>query len=145
MINSQNNKQNKMKNALLLIALVFTTLTTAQNTNYIGNYEKKTKADDKLLLEYELSIKADSTFTFHFFRNNGQFISVDENSYAKGTWKVIKNIIYFYTDKETELDEKHQLNFTNSSGRMDHKDKKLFRFYHSDIFWVDKLTLTKIE
>lgn len=134
-----------MKKTFLFIALMFITLTTAQNTNYIGHYEKKIKANDGFVLEYELNIKADNTFTFHSFRNIGQLNSVDENSYAKGTWKIIKNIIYFYMDKETELDEKHQLNFTNSRGRMDHKDKKLFRFYHSDIFWVDKLTLTKIE
>ena len=133
-----------MKILFLFICVLFTTLLTAQ-TNYIGTYESKIDGNKGERFTYTLVIKSDSTFTFHFFRNIGQSISVDENSYGKGTWKVVKNILHFYTDKESDLDEKYTLNFTNTTGRLDGKNKSLFRFYRSDISWLVRRTLQKVK
>ncbi|WP_445458004.1 hypothetical protein [Flavobacterium sp. HNIBRBA15423] len=133
------------KNILFLIPILCTSLLSAQNNNYIGTYEKTIKANKGEVFKYELNINADSTFTFHFFRNIGQAISVDENSYGRGTWKVVKNILCFYTNKEKDIDEKYSLSFTNTTGRFDHKNKSLFRFYRSNISWLEKRTLTKID
>ncbi|WP_130733703.1 hypothetical protein [Flavobacterium sp. J27] len=134
-----------MKNdTLLLFLLLFSFTLNAQNNNYVGIYEKKIKSVKNEVFEYELQILSDSTFTFHFFRNLGQSISKDENVYGKGTWKVIKNVIHFVTNAN-DLDEKHILNFTNSSGRFDGKNKNQFRFYHSEIPWIEKLTLQKVK
>lgn len=134
-----------MKNyTSLLLLLLFSFISNAQNDNYVGAYEKKIKTVKNEVLEYELHILSDSTFTFHFFRNLGQSISKDENVYGKGTWKVIKNVIHFVTNTN-DLDEKYTLNFTNSSGRLDTKNKNQFRFYHSEIPWIEKLTLQKVE
>ncbi len=134
-----------MKNyTSLLFLLLFSFISNAQNDNYIGVYEKKIKTQKNEVFEYELQILSDSTFTFHFFRNLGQSISKDENVYGKGTWKVIKNVIHFETNTN-DLDEKYTLNFTNSSGRFDGKNKNQFRFYHSEIPWIERLTLQRIE
>ncbi|VXC09882.1 conserved exported hypothetical protein [Flavobacterium sp. 9AF] len=134
-----------MKNyTLLLFLLLFSFISNAQNNNYVGIYEKKIKTPKNEVFEYKLQILSDSTFTFHFFRNLGQSISKDENVYGKGTWKVIKNVIHFVTNTN-HLNEKYTLNFTNSSGRFDSKNKNQFRFYHSEIPWIEKLTLQKVE
>lgn len=135
-----------MKTIILFLPfLLISIVSKAQKNNYIGNYEKEIKAITGEIFQYKLEINADSTFTFHYFRNIGQPQSINENSYGKGTWKIIKNIIHFYTDAENDINTKYQLNFTNSKGRFDHKDKKLFRFYHSDIRWIEKLTILKID
>ncbi|WP_290800655.1 hypothetical protein [Flavobacterium sp.] len=132
-----------MKNyTSLLLLLLFSFVSNAQNDNYVGIYEKKIKTVKNEVLEYELQILSDSTFTFHFFRNLGQSISKDENAYGKGTWKVIKKVIHFYTNT-SDLDQKYTLDLTNSSGRFDGKNKNQFRFYHSEIPWIEKLTLEK--
>jgi len=140
-----NKKQNHMKIVFLFITVLFTSFLTAQKKNYIGNYETIINGSQGEKFKYILTLKTDSTFTFHFFRNIGQAISVDENNYGRGTWKVVKNILYFYTHPENDLDEKYTLNFTNTTGRFDHKNKSLFRFYRSDISWLEKRTLTKID
>lgn len=132
------------KYTYLLFLLLFSLISNAQNNNYVGAYEKKIKTVKNEVFEYELQILSDSTFTFHFFRNLGQSVSTDENVYGKGTWKVIKNVIHFVTNTN-DLDEKYTLNFTKSSGRFDTKNKTLFRFYHSEIPWIEKLTLEKVE
>lgn len=134
-------KPKTMKNYTSLpLLLLFSFVSNAQNDNYVGIYEKKIKTVKNEVLEYELQILSDSTFTFHFFRNLGQSISKDENVYGKGTWKVIKKVIHFYTNT-SDLDQKYTLDFTNSSGRFDGKNKNQFRFYHSEIPWIEKLTL----
>ncbi len=70
---------------------------SAQNKDYIGHYETKVKTKVGEIFDYKLILNSDNTFTYHFFRNIGQPQSIDENWYGKGTWKQVKNIIYFYT------------------------------------------------
>lgn len=134
-----------MKNYILLLLCSFSFSIFAQNDSYIGTYEKKINGIGGEIFIYKLEINADHTFTYHLFRNIGQSSNVDENYYGKGTWKQIKNVIYFHTNNETDIDEKYTLNFTNSTGRYDAKNKTLFRFYRSQIAWIKKSTLTKID
>lgn len=134
-----------MKNIYLLLFQSISFCISAQNKDYVGNYKTKIKANGGEILEYELNLNADNTFIYHFYRNIGQPHSIDENQYGKGTWKKVKNIIYFYTNAATEIDNKYSLNFTNTTGRFDTKNKSLFRFYKSDIFWIVKSTLKKIN
>lgn len=133
-----------MKTVLFITTFLFTSLLVAQE-EYIGTYESKIEASKGERLKYILTLSADSTFTFHFFRNIGQPLSVNENSYGKGTWKVVNDIVYFDTNKETDIDTKYILNFTNTTGRFDAKNKSVFRFYRSDIKWLERKTLTKVE
>lgn len=133
-----------MKIVLLITTFLFTSLLTAQE-HYIGTYESKIEASKGERFKYILTLSADSTFTFHFFRNIGQPLSVNENSYGKGTWKVVNDIVYFDTHKENDIDIKYTLNFTNTTGRFDTKNKNVFRFYRSDVKWLERKTLTKVE
>ncbi len=44
----------------------------------------------------------------------------------------------------TEIDNKYSLNFTNTTGRFDTKNKTLFRFYKSNIPWIKRPTVSKL-
>ncbi|NJM80855.1 MAG: hypothetical protein HC854_16830 [Flavobacterium sp.] len=134
-----------MKNILLLFFYSISFFISAQNNEYIGHYETIIKTKGGETLEYKLDLKADNTFIYHFYRNLGQTQSIDENWYGKGTWKVKNNIVYFFTDKLTDLDQKYNLDFTNTTGRFDTKNKSLFRFYKSNIPWIKKSTVSKIN
>ena len=78
--------------------------------------------------------------------------NIEENFYGKGTWKAEGNLVFFYTDKKTEMDEKYKINFTNSKARYitksprDKSDKIVktaLRFYESDLFYIKGLELFK--
>lgn len=54
-------------------------------------------------------------------------------------------MLYSYTNKENDLDEKHTINFTNTKARYITKSKRdksnkevknNLRFYDSEIFWI---------
>lgn len=134
-----------MKILYLLLFYSISFFISGQNNEYIGHYETKVKTKVGEIFEYKLILNSDNTFTYHFFRNIGHPQSIDENWYGKGTWKVENNIVYFFTDRLTEIDKKYNLDFNNTTGRFDTKNKTLFRFYKSDIFWIVKSTLNKIN
>lgn len=126
-----------------LIITFFTNLGFSQENNFIGIYKKEIHAKTGEVLKYTLELKSDQTFSFHFFRNIGQKISVDENLYSEGNWEIKNNIIYFTNQNITP--KPLQINFNETTGRLDHKDKNLFRFYRSNTFWLKGLTLKKIN
>ncbi len=74
------------------------------------------------------------------------------NKYGKGKWKAEKNIVSFFTDKISDIDEKHNLDFENSKARFisksprDETDKIIktsLQFFESKIFWIEKLQIFK--
>jgi len=134
-----------MKTIILLFLIAITTSIYSQTTEYTGIYKRHFDINGEGTIEYLLDLKPDGTFTFHNYRK----ISAknrEENQYGKGTWKIERNnVLYFYTIKENDLDEKHTLNFTNTKARFitkslrDTSDKEVknhLRFYDSEIPWI---------
>jgi hypothetical protein len=134
-----------MKTILLLFLVVITTSVYSQTKEYTGTYKRDYDINGEGVNKYTLDLKPDGTFIFHNYRNISAK-NPEENKCGKGTWKIEKNnVIYFYTNKETELDKKYTLNFTNTKARFitksprDKSDKEVrthLRFYDSEIFWV---------
>tara|TARA_B100000809_G_scaffold176743_1_gene174192 strand:+ start:7070 stop:7498 length:429 start_codon:yes stop_codon:yes gene_type:complete len=134
-----------MKTIILLFLVVITTAVNSQTKEYTGTYKRDYDINGEGVNKYTLDLKPNGTFIFHNYRKISTK-NPEENQYGKGTWKSEKNnVIYFYTNKETELDEKHTLNFTNTKARFitksprDKSDKEVkthLRFYDSEIFWI---------
>lgn len=144
----------QLKNILLLSLLTFSLTVSAQLQTYVGTYKMSYEFKKGGLVEYTLSLKPNGTFLFHSYRNIDPS-QPNENKYAKGAWEVEKEkVLYFYADKEVDLDETHTLNFNNSKARYNSKStrdksdriiRKSLKFYDSDIFWVKGMKLYKKE
>jgi hypothetical protein len=138
-----------MRNLITLLFLVFCFFCSfAQSEIYV----RKSKSTDGTKLEWTLILNDDGTFLYNFYRDIVGELNPEENFYGKGTWKAEKNLIFFYTNKETDLDEKYTMDFTNSKARhiakspRDKSDKVVkttLRFYESDIFHIKGLELFK--
>lgn len=134
-----------MKTIILLFLVAITSSVYSQTKEYTGIYKRHFDINGEGTIEYLLDLKPNGTFTFHNYRKISAK-NPEENQYGKGTWKIEKdNVLYFYTNKGTELDEKHTLNFTNTKARFitksprDKSDKEVkthLRFYDSEIFWI---------
>ena len=141
-----------MKNLVFLLLLVFSSIVFSQTERYTGTYIMYHVINTEGSLEYTLELLSNGTFTFHNYRK----ITVknpEENQYGKGTWKIEKNnVLYFYTDQENDLDDKHILDFNNTKARYvtknprnksDKEVKTNLRFYNSEIPWIKGVTLYK--
>lgn len=124
----------------------------AQTPSLQGKYELNLGENDNWgKIKYELSLKADGTFNFHFYRKLDK--NPEENKFGKGTWKIENNQVYF-TTKTIDLDENHTLNFNNSIARFKFKSprdtsdrvvKTALIFYESSIFWVEGMQIFKVD
>lgn len=141
-----------MKYIVLIIYLIFSITSFCQTEDIVGDYELIYKGNKGERLEYKLSLDSDGTFFFHSFRHILTY--PEENSYGKGTWKADKNIVYFFTEGETGLTEKYNLDFNNSKARFitkpprDKTDRVIethLRFYKSELRWISGLKLPKVE
>ncbi|HLT34534.1 MAG TPA: hypothetical protein VKZ98_12125 [Aquaticitalea sp.] len=142
-----------MKNfQTLLFISVLNFSMTAQTTieDVAGFYEVTYDANNALIID-KLILNADGTFVFHEYDKHDLGIPPERNKYAKGTWKLEKNLILF-TSGENDLDEKHTLNFNKSKARFISKPsrdtssrdiKTSIRFIQSEIAWITGRTLLK--
>ena len=145
-----------MKIILSLTIFFIVTTVFGQSEAIAGNYLKKYEHDDKVLM-YKLVLNIDETFTFHQYDKNYSLTpdkTNERNKYGKGTWKADKNLVYFYTDQELDLDEKCTLDFSNTKARFitksprdksDRVIKTSLLFYESDILWVKSWNLLKLR
>jgi hypothetical protein len=107
-----------MKNIVLLFFLIFSTFYSfGQSEIYAGDYTRKPELTDGNNLKWTLTLNTDGTFLYNFYRNIEGAGNPEENFYGKGTWKAKKNLIFFYTDKETDFDETYTIDFTNSKAK----------------------------
>lgn len=119
-----------------------------------GVYVLEPKHINDVKIKWTLSLNEDGTFLYHFIRDIGASddINPEENFYGKGTWKADKNLIVFTTNKATDLDEKHTLDFSNTIARYTTKStrntsdttvKTTLRFFQSNLFYIKGLELFK--
>ncbi|WP_372754871.1 hypothetical protein [Mariniflexile sp.] len=135
-----------MKRLFFILSIVASMNIFGQSGVYVYGHPK----DVEKSLKWTLSLNEDGTFLYHFYRKGG--IPAEENFYGKGTWWSDKNSIIFQTNKETDMDEKHTMDFTNSKARYitksprDKSDKVVktaLRFYASEIPYIIGLNLLK--
>lgn len=145
------------KNCLIFL-LCFTAgyIGNSQTQNYAGEYHSSHGTDDtnNLPIENTLTLYPDGTFLFHFYRKINEQ-TPEENWYAKGKWAVEKkDHLFFYINKDIDLDEKHTLNFSKTKARYvsasprrisGNSIKTSLIFYSSEIFWVKGMKLYKKE
>ena len=141
-----------MKKTILILILIISNTLIAQTEKYFGNYIAHFDFNENGTITYTLILKTDGTFTFHNYRKISTK-NPEENSYGKGTWKVEKdNVLFFYTDENSELDDKHTIDLTNTKARYytksprDKSDKIVetkLKFYESEIPWVKGWELFK--
>ncbi len=79
------------------------------------------------------------------------FVPIIVNRYGKGNW-IVSDLLISFVTKEEDIDQKHQLNFTNTTARFitkhhrDISDKVVHNrllFFESDIDWIPKVEMFK--
>lgn len=143
----------KIKHLLIIFTVIFNLTLSAQTEDYFGDYERKSITKKGENFKWMLSLNADGTFLYNFYRNLNCDICTEENFYVKGTWKAKNKLIYFYADKN-DIDETHTLNFNNSKARINSKSprdksakviKESIRFYSSEESVIKGLELFKTD
>ncbi|MFD0990631.1 hypothetical protein ACFQ1R_11025 [Mariniflexile jejuense] len=140
-----------MKTLFFSVCFFICIKVSAQSGVYVLDY---TQNADGTKIKWTLSLNQDGTFLYHFLRDLSAVskANTEENFYGKGIWTVDKNLIFLTTNKETDLDEKYTMDFTNSKARYTTKlprdtsnkvVKTSLRFYESDIFHIKGLELFK--
>ncbi|MDR6966207.1 hypothetical protein J2X31_000200 [Flavobacterium arsenatis] len=140
---------------LLFTILLFISHLTlfAQADKVAGDYALTMNTKEGNVLEYKLTLSADGTFFFHHYSNILKGIPPEKNYYGKGKWTVENNLVSFVSDKQTDLDEKHTLDFSNSKARFHTKSAKdktdrivktRLQFLNSEIFWMKRIELLKV-
>lgn len=142
-----------MKAIYTVLILMFNLTSFSQSNAVVGDYKLSLPTKENDLFEYELTLYQDGTFYFHYYSNIKRGIPPEKNKYAKGTWSEEKNVISFFANKQTDFDEKHTLDFTNSKARFvtksprDKTDRIIktgLTFLESDIFWMKNIGMLKI-
>lgn len=138
--------------ATILILLTSATLSSQSNT-IAGVYSREAGDKEKHFIEYTLNLDQDGTFSFHSFTDQlTTGIPSKVHKYGKGSWNTDGKIVSFFCDKETDLDEKHTLDFSNSLARFITKSprdisgriiKTRLQFFESEIFWIERLAIFK--
>jgi NlpE N-terminal domain len=132
--------------------LLFNLTVLAQVDQVIGDYTLVLKCEDTNLLEYQLTLNQDGTFSFHYHSYIKRGIPPEKNYYGKGSWSIANNVISFFSNTQKDLDEKHTMDFTNTKARFiiksarDTSDKVVktsLQFLASDIPWMGRVKLYK--
>jgi hypothetical protein len=124
----------------------------SQSGSIIGKYYIKF-GGEKHLIEYNLILNPNGTFTFHSYTNRKAGIPPIIHKYGKGNWSADGKVVSFFTDNKKDFDEKHTLDFSNSRARFitkpsrDKTDRIIrtrLQFFESEIFWIKGLEILKI-
>lgn len=163
-----------MKNLLLILVFSTIFISTFQSQSIQGNYVRSWDPINSGVLILTLKLNEDSTFTYHYYQTftpslseknnyeNNSFtipsdsthLNPEKNIYGKGTWKLDKTIVTFYTDKKNDFNEKFTLDFNNSKARFISKSprdisdkvvKTALRFYESEVIGVKGTEYFKVE
>ena len=120
----------------------FFAFSTIHAQDYAGVYTKNITTDTGVVIDYKLNLASDGTYEVSVFRNLGQSISVDENFYGNGNWKVVNKLILFSCE---ELADKNFINLNKTTSRFDAKKKKELRFFNCPSLWFQNVTLEKVN
>lgn len=121
---------------------LFFAFSTIYAQDYAGVYTKNITTDTGVVIDYKLNLASDGTYEVSVFRNLGQSISVNENFYGNGNWKVVNKLIVFSCE---ELADKNFINLNKTTSRFDAKMKKELRFFNCPSLWFKNVTLEKVN
>lgn len=124
-----------------ICVFLISTLTYAQEVDFTGTYYWEINPTNAGKHSRTLTVNSDGTFHFTRFRAADRLNPIS-HIYGKGSWSSQDKYIYFTSDPEKDIDQKHTLNFTNTKGRWDAKNSRLI-LYGSDIFWLKRFVITK--
>jgi len=143
-----------MKQLFFMVVVFMCTSLFAQSGVYVIDNNDKRADGDGTIMKWTLTLNEDGTFLYHFLRDLSAISKPnrEENFYGKGTWKTEKNLVFFSSDKETDLDEKYIYDFTNTKARWIKKSprdlsdrivKEALLFYESDLWVIERLNFIK--
>ena len=143
------------KTIVLTVFLLVSSLSLfSQSEQVAGKYIHRIESKENDVFEYEMTLHEDGTFDFYYHSHINRGIPPEKDFYGKGTWRVENNVVSFTTDAQKDRDEKYTLDFTNTKARFvtksprDKTDKIVvtkLQFLKSDIFWMSRIDLLKIN
>lgn len=141
-----------MKQLFFILGIFICGNVLAQSGVYV--IDNNDKRIDGTIFKWTLTLNEDGTFLYHFLRDLSAISkpNKEENFYGKGTWTAEKNLVFFSSDKETDLDEKYIYDFTNTKARWITKSprdlsgkevEESLLFYESDLSVIKGLKFYK--
>ncbi len=110
-----------MKTLFTIIILISNLTLFSQTQDVNGKYKLTIETKDGNSFEYELNLSQDGTFSFHYYSNIKQGIPAELNKYGKGNWTIEKDVISFFSDKQTDIDKKKHFRFYQFQGSIYNK------------------------
>jgi len=140
-----------MKKIFALFGLIcFITFGHAQDSDYAGTYESRFEMSNGEMIAYTLELNDDGTF---FFKSLKELNTGEANSeeYAQGAWSSDRQNHLLLTTSESDIDEVHTLNLTNTKARIINnsarnkagKSSGFLLIYSTDIPWLKGTRLEK--
>ncbi len=120
----------------------------------VGEYHRQLGSQGSRLIEYNLTLKPDGTFSFHSHSRSSEKFGIPEevHKYGQGTWIFQDKKVLFFTDREKDLNEEFTLDFGNSKAHFLFKSPRSLsdrpfptrlKFFESDIFWIKGIEIFK--
>lgn len=121
----------------------------SQTHDIAGEYEKKSESSIVLL-----KLHPSGAFQFDSYINKRlEAGSPAEPSISgRGTWRVENDMIYFGTNRDTDIDHNSTLNFNETKAKLNNESSKdssnekaitKLEFFESGIFWINGMELKK--
>lgn len=137
----------------IIYAFLFVWISTslfAQTPQVAGTYNRIIDSKEGHHIAYTLTLEKDGTFFFHYYTKIIKGTPPEVHTYGKGKWTLTNNNVLFFTDKTTDLDAKHRLDFSHTQARYISKSprdktdrivKTRLQFVASDLPWLQRIDL----
>jgi hypothetical protein len=137
---------------LALLMCFLSHVLMAQTTDCVGTYSRHILTVDKDILDYQITLKNDGTFTFSYYSKLKNRIPVEERKEGQGTWVLEKNVITFTNATSPSDTSQNLLDFSETKARWiapsprntsaTVKPQQLL-FLSSKVNWLPRLVLEK--
>lgn len=144
-------KTSQLKHFTWLLCLLAQVL-TAQTADCAGTYSRHILTVDMDILDYQITLKNDGTFTFSYYSKLKKRIPVEEQKEGQGTWVLEKNVITFTNATSPSDTSQNLLDFSETKARWiapsprntsaTVKPQQLM-FLSSKVNWLPRLLLEK--
>jgi len=138
-----------MKNAIILLFLVFNISTNNTTSDVFGKYMKKFETKEGNTFGFLLDVYKEGKFTLQCYRKIVTKNPVEEVIYARGNWSVKDNSIIFKSFKNDSSPNKKMIDITGVKAEFKAKsgntNKSSFKFYNSDIPWLKGLEVFRLN
>jgi hypothetical protein len=124
----------------------------SQANEPVGDYSLQMGRKDSHFIEYQLSLKADSTFLFYAYTESKISEPKVAHQYGKGKWEFRDKQVAFLTNPDTDLNEKSTLDLSNSRAHFiskspraitDRPVKTRLKFFESEVLWIKGIEMNK--